>query len=174
MENIFDGNKLPKKTRKQIKEFELYLNEYAQVWLEDNFKMGLDIPINISGRLNRGNHLGRFSHYTNGGAAVAITLSERFVQLAMLDGQRGRDNVLDVLHHELTHYALYELGVTGYVDHEANFESTIQHLSVGGTNLINYTLKYQDSTSEQWYKWNEWDKDKQRVLVTYKSMKEEG
>lgn len=106
------------------------LNKVADEFLREEFQMELDIPIKINGRLTRS--LGRFvikySRHTKQYSDMYIDLAKRMVM-----HKGNRDVAIDVLKHELVHYALFSKGEP-YRDGNPHFESTLRRLGITSTN----------------------------------------
>lgn len=102
---------------------------YASNFLREHFNMELNIPIKIDGRLTR---TGGSYHYKIGGKGILIKMSERFIYGALMDETEGVDAILDILKHELVHYALHEQG-KDFGDGEKEFEETLAKLNIGSS-----------------------------------------
>lgn len=101
------------------------LEVYAKEFLERVYNLELDIPIEINGRLTRS--LGRFC--TRKGKAHKIDLAKLLLTY-------GADRVvLDVLTHELIHYALYSTGKP-YRDGQKYFENELKKHGSHSTNTL--------------------------------------
>ncbi|WP_459198729.1 SprT-like domain-containing protein [Bacillus subtilis] len=97
--------------------------EDARIFLSENYNMQLRIPIRRNNRLKK--TFGQFIHMDN--IPDCIELS------GILLDYGGKAAVLDTLHHELIHYALFELGKP-YRDGDLEFESELRKYSVSPTN----------------------------------------
>lgn len=91
------------------------MTNFAKDFLKKNYQMNLEIPISMNGRLKR--VLGRFRFQNK--KPLRIEMSRNFVEYST------KDEVIDVLKHELIHYALYAKGLP-YKDGEAYFEGELK------------------------------------------------
>lgn len=146
------------------------LTEYARKFLKGSYNMDLHIPIELDGRL--GSTMGVFHHVQRkvNGVAVSdtprdIQLNSRFIQLALLDGERGWNNIIAVLKHELIHYALFSQGKP-YNDGDATFEMELKMHGSSSTHTFAYRLTYRDTHGDE-YKYNNWDNDFKQLIVSY-------
>ena len=105
---------------------------HSQSFLKQNFGIQLKVPIESNGRLSRA--LGRF--IIDGGRADKIELSKN-----LLDNY-NYSTIIDVLNHELVHYALYTLNKP-YGDNDRYFIETCKRLNVSLTGTIKYKVVYQ-------------------------------
>lgn len=121
-------NKIGKLTKSEKLKFENQMKMYAQNFLSQNFDLKLEIPIVIDGRLTRAG--GSYHHTAKKG--IMIKISERFMYGALLDEIEGVGAILDVLEHELVHYALHTQG-KDFDDGSEEFEETLARLSVGSS-----------------------------------------
>lgn len=107
------------------------LTKYSNKFLKDNFDLELTIPIEANGRLTRS--MGRLAIVrnmnTNERKALRIELSKRLLTYGT------EEEILDVLSHELVHYALLKLGKP-FMDGQACFENTLKKLGVSATETI--------------------------------------
>lgn len=103
------------------------LEKYANTFLQENFDMSLNIPITINGRLTK----------TMGCLVLSrigfTEMKPKEIQIATRTLNSPRDFVLDVLRHELVHYALVRLGKP-YMDGHPYFENTLKRLGISSTN----------------------------------------
>src|SRR5574344_1329083 len=103
------------------------LTNFANNFLSENFDgMQLEVPIKINSRLTRA--LGRFKHYKAPKKPVVIELSKNMIEYYELE------EILDVLKHELVHYALYMQGKR-YKDGQYCFESKLKELGITRTGV---------------------------------------
>ena len=121
-------NKIGKLTKSDKLKFENQMKMYAQNFLSQNFDLKLEIPIVIDGRLTRTG--GSYHHTAKKG--IMIKISERFMYGALLDETEGVGAVLDILEHELVHYALHMQG-RDYRDGSKEFEETLARLNIGSS-----------------------------------------
>lgn len=130
--------------------FEKEMEKYADSFLRTNFNMRLRIPIKIDGRLTRAG--GSFHLYDNKSRreSIVIKMSERYIACAFLDKKDGVEAILDVLRHELVHYALFEQR-KGYSDGDHDFESKLAELSIGSSGAT-ADKKRLSKTFNVWYK----------------------
>lgn len=112
------------------------LEKYAQVFLEKNFNMKLEIPIEICGRLTSSGGSFHLFDRKDRRESVKIKMSEKFIALALLD-EDGIEAIIDILGHELVHYALFEKGSTEYSDGQKEFEETLARLNIGASGATN-------------------------------------
>ena len=106
--------------------------EYSRSFLKDNFGIDLTVPIEINGRLS--STLGRFISYR--GQPRKIELSKD-----LLDNYDDK-TILDVLKHELIHYALCTLKKP-HNDNDTYFINTCKKLNVSLTGKIEAKSVYQ-------------------------------
>lgn len=102
------------------------LKAHANEFLEEHYNMSLDIPIKLNGRLTRS--LGRFIYSRQG---KSIELAKRLLMYY------NKEEILDVLYHELVHYALCELGMP-FDDGHPVFEKELKKHSVSSTNVLHF------------------------------------
>jgi SprT-like protein len=107
-----------------LKGRDLYVE--ARRFLEKEFDMELSIPIFINPRLKK--TLGYFQYHRRNGS-IKIEISQEFMNYA------SDYEVIDVLQHELVHYALYEKGLP-HSDGDKEFKDTVDRLGIGRTNTI--------------------------------------
>lgn len=103
-----------------------YLTEYADNFLYNNYGIHLEIPLRWNGRLKRS--LGYFKSDKRSGA-IEICLSEELLRYY------DKDTTVDVLKHELIHYALYTLGKPHKDGHQV-FENELRKHRVSSTGTI--------------------------------------
>lgn len=104
------------------------LNNEAKYFLKKNFDMDLKVPVKLNNRLS--STLGRFRYYHNG-LPIDINIQTKFaVSCIIID---KIDVLLDVLRHELVHYALFAKGIPNS-DGGFEFESKLKELGVGSSN----------------------------------------
>ena len=110
------------------------LTQYARKFLADNYHMELKIPIVYNGRLQKA--CGRFLYYANNNPRpVKIDINKRFAEM------NEYDVVLDVLRHELVHYAMWSQGKP-HSDGDILFERELKRLGVVSQSTIDkYTIK---------------------------------
>lgn len=135
---------------KEKYDFEQDMKEYAKIFLRQNFNMNLRIPIKIDGRLTRAG--GSFHLYDNKNRreSIIIKMSERYIACAFLDRKDGVEAILDVLRHELVHYALFEQR-KGYGDGDHEFENKLAELGIGSSGATP-DKKRLSKTLTVWYK----------------------
>lgn len=122
--------KMIKFTKKEKVQYEKQLAVYAQGFLNTNFNLDLEIPIEINGRLTKTG--GYFQHARGKKMPLKISISERFMVLALVDKEEGMHAILDIVKHELVHYALYMLD-KNYKDGQDDFENTLALLDIGAS-----------------------------------------
>lgn len=113
-----------------MKMTQMQIEQYARKFLKDNYKMDLNIPITINGRLSRS--LGKFVHRAAIRESVRIEISKKHLMYSPLD------DILSTIRHECIHYALFELGKP-YRDGDVVFESELRKhgaKSTGTTKLL--------------------------------------
>jgi SprT-like protein len=101
----------------------------ANNFLQKNFNTTLDIPIEYNGRISKS--LGRFifqSTYRER-KALRIELAKKLIEYY------DDDTIIDVLRHELVHYALFKAGLPHNDGHPV-FERKLRELGVNPTNII--------------------------------------
>lgn len=107
------------------------LEDYAIKYMQEEFALEMGIPIKLNGRLTKG--LGQFVYSYNEGA-VKIELSKKLVQY------NDNETVLDVLYHELIHYALFLQGLP-FDDRDQTFIEACESRNVGLTKTGRYKLE---------------------------------
>ena len=128
VQNRAEFNSIGKLSKSEKQKFEQQMRMYSRNFLKENFDMKLEIPIKIDGRLTRTG--GSYHHTTK--KALMIKISERFMYGALLDETEGVGAILDILEHELVHYALHMQG-KDYNDGSKEFEETLARLNVGSS-----------------------------------------
>lgn len=113
------------------------MKQYSNDFLRENFDSELTIPIEINGRLSRA--LGRFASRRKDGGYIPIKVE---LAKSLLENE-PMESILDVLKHELVHYALCKQGLP-YSDGNKVFEDTLSSLGIASTN----TLSALDSKKE--------------------------
>ncbi len=95
------------------------LINYASNFLINNYDMELNIPIKINKRLKR--KLGAYTYQKHTNVSIKIELSYDLVKY-------GTNNIiLDILRHELIHYALHRLGLPHFDGHPYFENELIKH-----------------------------------------------
>lgn len=112
------------------------LNSIANEFLEKEFSLQLEVPIKVNNRLSRA--LGRLKSYRMRNYPYtsyphSIELSGKLLDYA------PEDEIIDVLKHELVHYALCVLQKP-YNDGDHYFESTLQRLGITNTNSKKFSI----------------------------------
>jgi SprT-like protein len=97
------------------------LQMYAKKFLKDNYNLDLVVPLQLNGRLNTCK--GRFVSYRGTKIPKVIELNKIFVE------HNDPAVVLDVLRHELVHYALFMLNKPNSDGHPV-FENELKRLGV--------------------------------------------
>lgn len=103
------------------------LQQFANGWLRENYQLTLDVPLEINGRLSRA--LGRFVYNRHEQRPKKVELSKRLLQYY------PEETILDVLKHELVHYACYVKGEP-HDDGHPHFEGELRKHGVTGTGII--------------------------------------
>jgi SprT-like protein len=111
----------------KIKHFEMV--ELANNFLEENFDMKLEIPIEFNTRIKR--VFGRFTYEPRTRKALKIQMSVDFML------SHPHEHIIDVLKHELVHYALFSKGLP-HKDGDYTFESTLKRLGINRTHTYQY------------------------------------
>lgn len=107
------------------------LTEHAEVFLRKNYDMELAIPIRRNGRLKR--TLGQF---------ISVKQQAECIEIAgFLMDYAAKEIVLDVLYHELIHYALFSQR-RSYYDGCIEFENELRKHGVTSTNTYVHVGKY--------------------------------
>lgn len=112
-----------------IKHYELVAE--ANTFLQDNYELKLEVPIVFNTRLKRA--LGRmvFNKSMNGNKPIKIEMSTDFIM------NHPKDHIIDVLKHELVHYALCVLKKP-FSDGDFYFEKELKRLGVSRTKTYKY------------------------------------
>lgn len=109
------------------------LVSYANKFLQENYQMGMGIPLKINGRLKTVQ--GRFiSRRGQKFTPLRIELSKDLVEKA------SQEAILDTLRHELIHYALYMKGLP-YKDGQSCFENELRKHNTSSTRTTGATGK---------------------------------
>ena len=137
---------------KEKKEFTEQMVKYANNFLIENFNLKLNIPIEIDGRLTK---TGGSFHFLNNRQTKECTpkrikMSERFIACALKDKTEGVHAILDVLNHELVHYALCVSGKE-FNDGTVEFEQTLAKLNIGSSGAT-HPSKRLSKRKNVWYK----------------------
>jgi SprT-like protein len=103
------------------------LKDYANKWLQDNYNMKLEIPLRLNGRMQR--TCGWFKHKGLKKQPIVVELNKFFVE------NNEPMLVLDILRHELVHYAMYMQG-RDYKDGSYGFERELKRLGVVSQSTI--------------------------------------
>ena len=106
--------------------------QHSRNYLKDNFGIDLTVPIEVNGRLSRA--LGRFISYR--GKPRKIELAKSLLE------DYDEKTILDVLNHELIHYALCTLQKP-HNDNDKYFIDTCKRLNVSLSGKIKYKSVYQ-------------------------------
>lgn len=108
------------------------LRQYANKFLKDNYNLDLVVPLQLNGRMQR--TCGWFRHYRGWNRPTCIELNKFFVE------NNEPTLVLDVLRHELVHYAQYMLQ-RPYRDGQVGFENELKRLGIVSQSTIDkYTI----------------------------------
>jgi SprT-like protein len=113
---------------------EYQLKRYADKWLNETYGMKLTVPLKLNGRLKKA--CGRFVYYKRGDTPrpKTVELNRTFVE------NNEPAVVLDVLRHELVHYALFMQGKP-HSDGQRYFEHELRRLGVVSQGTIDkYTI----------------------------------
>jgi SprT-like protein len=108
-------------TAGQIRKYEWQLKKYADKFLMENYGMKLNVPLKLNGRLSK--TLGWFIYKKKSNIPVAVHLNKKFAQ------NNDQDLVLNVLKHELVHYALFMQGKP-HSDGESYFENELKRRGI--------------------------------------------
>lgn len=112
------------------------LRQYANKFLKDNYDMELSIPLDLNARMKTTCGWFRSTRYADGRkVARKIELNKFFVE------NNEPITVLDVLRHELVHYALFAQGKPNSDGHPV-FENELKRLKIVSQSDINkYIIK---------------------------------
>lgn len=102
------------------------LKQYAKKWLKDNYDLELVVPLQLNGRMQR--TCGWFKYFRSGKPSK-IELNKFFVE------NNEPVLVLDVLRHELVHYALFMQGKP-HGDGHPVFENELKRLGIVSQDTI--------------------------------------
>lgn len=111
---------------------ELY--SIAREFLDKEFDMKLEIPIFISNRMKT---VFGYFQYKNKTTPWKIQISQEFIDT------HPREHVIDVLKHELVHYALFVQGKP-HKDGQRYFEDTLKRLGVCATHTYKTLGKFHE------------------------------
>lgn len=117
-----------------IKHIELVTE--AKRFLKEEYDMELTVPIEFNTRLKRCLGRFRFNKVNGENVPLKIEMSVEFMKV------HPKENILDVLRHELVHYALCAKGLpeAHFSDGDSVFENELKRLNVSRTR--HYTGKY--------------------------------
>lgn len=116
------------------------LEKYADKFLKDNYDMTLDIPLQLNSRLRTTYGWFKFRRINGKNIPSKIELNKFFVE------NNDAVTVLDVLRHELVHYALC-VKEKPFSDGNRYFEGELKRLGVVSQNTIdNYEIKSKPSS----------------------------
>lgn len=113
------------------------LEQYAEKFLKDNYNLTLEVPLVLNGRMQKTCGWFRSKVYKRTGKqeAVSIELNKYFVE------NNDVNVVIDVLAHELVHYALFMKGKPNSDGHPY-FEKELKRLKIVSQSTIDkYTIK---------------------------------
>ncbi|UGO50948.1 SprT-like domain-containing protein spartan [Bacillus phage vB_BanS_Nate] len=111
---------------------ETQLARYANKFLMENYGMRLTVPLKLNGRLSK--TLGWFVSNRKTKKPVAVHLNKKFVQ------NNDEDIILNVLKHELVHFALFMQGKP-HSDGQTYFENELKRKGIVSQSTINqYTV----------------------------------
>lgn len=116
------------------------LKQYANKFLMETYGMKLSVPLEINGRLKKA--CGRFVWLKKDRQPKVVEMNKDFVE------NNEPQMVLDVLKHELVHYALFMKNIP-HSDGDAPFERELRRLGIVSQNTIN---KYKIASKMQIYK----------------------
>ncbi|AGI11813.1 hypothetical protein X915_gp089 [Bacillus phage vB_BanS-Tsamsa] len=128
-------------TAGQLKRYERQLKKYADKFLMENYGMTLTVPLKLNGRLSK--TLGWFSYTRKEGRPLAVEINKKFAI------NNDAELVLDVLKHELVHYALFMQGKP-HSDGDSYFENELQRKGIVSQTTIN--KKYKIASVKNVYK----------------------
>lgn len=103
------------------------LTEIAKAFLKEKYNMQLNIPIVLNTRISK--RLGTFYHKRGYKSSTRIDIGTNTIN------HYPRETVIDVLKHELTHYAAYEMDMP-YRDGDHYFENELKKNGIGATKTI--------------------------------------
>jgi SprT-like protein len=119
------------------------LKKYAEKFLDDNYGLELVVPLELNGRLKRA--CGRFVSYANPRKPKVVEMSKSFIE------NNEPKLVLDVLRHELVHYALFMQNKPNSDGHPV-FENELKRLGIVSQKTID---KYEIASELQIYQCKE-------------------
>lgn len=106
------------------------LTQYADKFLKDNYNLQMNVPLKLNGRMRT--TCGWFKHTEE--ESLEVELNKFFVE------NNEPNIVLDVLRHELVHYALFEQGKPNADGHPV-FEGELKRLGIVSQSTIDkYTI----------------------------------
>lgn len=118
------------------------LKMYAKKFLQETYGMELIVPLELNGRLKRA--CGRFVYYVRSGKPKSVEMNKYFVE------NNEPVVVLDVLRHELVHYALFMQGKP-HSDGHPVFENELKRLGVVSQKTIDKYEIQSKPTKIQFY-----------------------
>lgn len=110
-----------------VRKAESDARKFCKKFLKEEFDLNLDIPVKINARLSK--TLGFFTHYSGRGRAVELNFSKKLFEVYSME------DIIGVLKHECTHYALYELGKP-FHDGDEYFENYLKKVGASSTGTI--------------------------------------
>ena len=113
------------------------LLQYTRNFLNENYGLEFNVPLVINGRLKvtYGRFRYQINRFTGEKKAVSVELNKTFII------SNGKDDVLNILRHELIHYALFMLGKP-HSDGEAYFERELKkHNTYSQMDMKHVSLK---------------------------------
>lgn len=122
--NQSDVDKITKLTKKQK---EIILNDivnFSKKFLKEAYGLELTIPIVINGRLSSCEGYFAYNRRNNKRTPLRIEFSERYLALSMLDAEDGILSVIQLVKHELIHYACFMLNKP-FSDGDEYFENEL-------------------------------------------------
>lgn len=145
--NISKVRKASKLTKKEKEMYIAELTEIADNFLKENYDLELSIPIKISNKFKH--YFGWFSArvsfdetaQTEKHTPLAIYIKEKQIAYSQFDDD-GFKVIVDVLKHELIHYALCELGYLDYGDGEKHFEQELADKKVASSGRTKAELQF--------------------------------
>lgn len=104
------------------------LQDFARKFLKDTYNLELVVPLKLNGRMKT--TCGWFRYKKRSRVPVVVELNKFFVE------NNESDLVIDVLKHELIHYALFMKGIPCR-DGDYEFEKELKRLGVVSQSTIN-------------------------------------
>ena len=145
--NQSEVDKIMKLTKKQKETILNDIVNFSNKFLKEAYGLELTIPIVINGRLSSYEGYFAYSRRNEKRTPLRIEFSERYLALSMLDTEDGILSVIQLIKHELIHYACFMLNKP-FSDGDEYFENELlKHGSSASASTRKSLIKACDSIS---------------------------